>query len=107
MAEPSSPNLSAATDGPGLLTVALHLRDTAVLAMASSGPTQSIATSLAVIILAVAYAGFLPIVAGFVPMLGIALGLPAAERLAAECGCHLLLTVEAGLGAEPIVAGGV
>lgn len=62
------------TNEPGLLPDALHLRDTVVLAMASSGPTQSIATSLAAIILAVVYAGFLPIVICFVPMIGIAIG---------------------------------
>jgi len=59
---------------PGLLPDALHLRDTVVLAMASSGPTQSIATSLAAIVLAVVYAGFLPIAICFIPMIGIAIG---------------------------------
>lgn len=58
----------------GLLPDALHLRDTVVLAMASSGPTQSIATSLAAILLAVAYAGFLPVLICFIPMIGIAIG---------------------------------
>ncbi len=58
----------------GLLAGALHMRDTVILAMASSGPTQSIATSLAAIVLAVAFAGFLPIVICFVPMIGIAIG---------------------------------
>jgi amino acid transporter len=50
------------------------MRDTVVLAMASSGPTQSIATSLAAIVLVVAFAGFLPIVICFIPMIGIAIG---------------------------------
>jgi amino acid transporter len=58
----------------GLLPNALHLRDTVILAMASSGPTQSIATSLAAIVLAVLYAGFLPIAICFIPMIGIAIG---------------------------------
>jgi amino acid transporter len=53
---------------------ALHMRDTVILAMASSGPTQSIATSLAAIVLAVAFAGFLPIAICFIPMIGIAIG---------------------------------
>jgi amino acid transporter len=44
------------------------------MAMASSGPTQSIAASLAAIMIAVAYAGFIPLVICFVPMIGIAVG---------------------------------
>ncbi len=53
---------------------ALGLGDTIVLAMASSGPTQSIAASLAAILVAVRYAGFLPILICFIPMIGIAIG---------------------------------
>ncbi len=53
---------------------ALGLGDTVVLAMASSGPTQSIAASIAALLIAVRYAGFLPIAVCFVPMLGIAIG---------------------------------
>jgi amino acid transporter len=44
------------------------------MALASSGPTQSVAVSLAAILATVAYAGFLPILICFVPMLGIAIG---------------------------------
>ena len=44
------------------------------MALASSGPTQSVAVSLAAILATVAYAGFLPILICFIPMLGIALG---------------------------------
>ncbi len=58
----------------GLRTDAIGFGDTVVLAMASSGPTQSIAASLAAILIAVSYAGFLPILICFVPMIGIALG---------------------------------
>ncbi len=53
---------------------ALGLWDTVVLAMASSGPTQSIAASLAALLVAVRYAGFLALAISFVPMLGIAVG---------------------------------
>jgi amino acid transporter len=69
-----SETVPSAAKQPGLLPDALHLRDTVVLAMASSGPTQSIATSLAAIVLAVVYAGFLPIAICFIPMIGIAIG---------------------------------
>jgi amino acid transporter len=44
------------------------------MTLASSGPTQSVAVSLAAILATVAYAGFLPILIRFIPMLGIALG---------------------------------
>ncbi len=60
--------------GRGLLGGALHFRDTVVLSLASSGPTQSIAVSLAALLGTVAYASFLPLVICFIPMLGIAIG---------------------------------
>ena len=53
---------------------ALGVADTVIIAMASSGPTQSIAAGLAAIMVAVLYAGFLPIVICFIPMIGIAIG---------------------------------
>ncbi|TVZ06633.1 APC family permease [Trebonia kvetii] len=52
----------------------LSTRDVVVMALASSGPTQSVAVSLAAILATVAYAGFLPILICFIPMLGIAIG---------------------------------
>src|ERR1700733_6400880 len=60
--------------GRTLAAGALSGRDVGVRALASSGPTQSVAVSLAAILATVAYAGFLPILICFVPMLGIALG---------------------------------
>jgi amino acid transporter len=63
-----------AREGAGLKRNALLMRDAVVLALASSGPTQSIAVSLAAIVAASGYAGVLPIVVSFIPMLGIALG---------------------------------
>ena len=58
----------------GLKSGALRAGDVVVMALASSGPTQSVAVSLAGILASVAYAGFLPILICFIPMLGIALG---------------------------------
>jgi amino acid transporter len=45
-----------------------------ILALASSGPTQSIAVSLAFLVATVGYASFLPLLICFIPMLGIAWG---------------------------------
>src|SRR5579859_616348 len=64
-------------DGPhgrGLRANALKARDVVVVSMASCGPTQSIAVTLAALLATVGYASFLPIAICFVPMLGIALG---------------------------------
>jgi amino acid transporter len=58
----------------GLRKGALRMGDVVIMALASSGPTQSIAVSLAAILATVAYAGFLPLLICFIPMLGIALG---------------------------------
>lgn len=67
--------LSASNSGGGRLrSGALRATDVVVMALASSGPIQSVAVSLAAILATVAYAGFLPILICFVPMLGIALG---------------------------------
>ena len=60
--------------GRSLAAGALSGRDVVVMALASSGPTQSVAVSLAAILATVAYAGFLPILICFIPMLGIAIG---------------------------------
>ena len=63
---------SAGDPGRGLRTGALRIGDVVVMAMASSGPTQSIAVTLAALLAAVKNAGFLPILICFIPMLGIA-----------------------------------
>jgi len=62
------------TTGRSLAAGALSGKDVVIMALASSGPTQSVAVSLAAILATVAYAGFLPILICFIPMLGIALG---------------------------------
>jgi amino acid transporter len=65
----------ASADHPGGLRAgALRIGDVVVISMASSGPTQSIAVTLAVLLSTVAYASFLPIVICLIPMLGIAIG---------------------------------
>jgi amino acid transporter len=60
--------------GRGLRAGALRIGDVVVMAMASSGPTQSIAVTMAALLATVSYAALLPIVICFIPMLGIALG---------------------------------
>src|SRR5215469_487476 len=57
-----------------LRDAALHMGDVVIMSMASSGPTQSIAVTLAALLATVGYASFLPIAICFIPMLGIAIG---------------------------------
>jgi amino acid transporter len=58
----------------GLKSGALKVGDIVIIALASSGPTQSIAVTLAAILATVSYAGFLPLLICFIPMIGIAIG---------------------------------
>jgi amino acid transporter len=58
----------------GLRAGALKAGDVVIMALASSGPTQSIAVTLAALLATVGYASFLPLLICFVPMLGIAIG---------------------------------
>jgi amino acid transporter len=58
----------------GLRTNALKAGDVVILALASSGPTQSVAVTLAALLATVGYASFLPLLICFIPMLGIAIG---------------------------------
>src|SRR6185437_6609374 len=60
--------------GRTLRAGALKAGDVVVMALASSGPTQSIAVTLAALLATVGYASFLPLLICFVPMLGIAIG---------------------------------
>jgi amino acid transporter len=60
--------------GRGLRAGALRIGDIVIISMASSGPTQSIAVTLAVLLATVNYATFLPIFICFIPILGIAIG---------------------------------
>ena len=67
-----------ATDQPQargtLSTGALRAGDIIVLSLASSGPTQSIAVTLAALLATVGYASFVPLLICFIPMFGIAVG---------------------------------
>jgi amino acid transporter len=58
----------------GLKANVLRAGDVVILAMASAGPTQSIAVTLAALLATVAYASFLPLLICLIPMLGIAVG---------------------------------
>jgi amino acid transporter len=53
---------------------ALKTGDVIILSLASSGPTQSIAVTLAALLATVGYASFLPLLICFIPMFGIAVG---------------------------------
>jgi hypothetical protein len=72
----SAPAGAQSPDQPArtLKAGALHFRDTVVMSLASSGPTQSIAVTLAALLATVGYASFLPLTICFIPMLGIAIG---------------------------------
>ena len=59
---------------------ALSLVDAIVLGLASSAPAQTMAVALPALVMAANYAGLLPIVCAFVPMLGIALGYQRLNR---------------------------
>jgi amino acid transporter len=59
---------------------ALSLTDAIVLGLASSAPAQTMAVALPALVVATGYAGLLPIVCAFVPMLGIALAYQRLNR---------------------------
>ena len=60
--------------GGGLRANALRMGDVVIMALASSGPTQSIAVSLAALLLVVGTHTLAPIFICFIPMIGIAIG---------------------------------
>ncbi|HUO15311.1 MAG TPA: APC family permease [Verrucomicrobiae bacterium] len=59
---------------------ALSLSDAIVLGLASSAPAQTMAVALPALVATVGYAGLLPILAAFAPMLGIAIGYQRLNR---------------------------
>jgi amino acid transporter len=63
-----------AAEERGLKANALRLGDVVIMALASSGPTQSIAVSLAALLFAVGTHTLAPIFICFIPMIGIAWG---------------------------------
>jgi amino acid transporter len=71
---PTEAGPSATQPHGGLRANALKIGDVVVLSLASSGPTQSVAVTLAALLAAVGYASFLPLLICFIPMLGIAIG---------------------------------
>jgi len=72
--------------GSHLKTNALSLSDAIVLGLASSAPAQTMAVALPALVAAVGYAGLLPIVCAFVPMLGIALAYQRLNRWEQSAG---------------------
>ena len=60
--------------GGGLKAGALRIGDVVIMALASSGPTQSIAVGIVGLMLAVYYHTFMAILICFIPMIGIAIG---------------------------------
>jgi amino acid transporter len=71
---PPSTEVGQGRGGGGLKANALRMGDVVIMALASSGPTQSIAVGIVGLMVAVSYHTFLPILICFVPMIGIALG---------------------------------
>src|ERR1700761_7236151 len=61
---------------PGQFT----LGDAIVLGLSSSGPAQTLAVSLAAMVAACRYGGVIPVLACFLPMLGIAVGYHRLNR---------------------------
>lgn len=64
----------------------LNLGDAIILGLASSGPAQTMAASLAALVAASHYAGLLPILLSFLPMVGIALGYQRLNRWQQSAG---------------------
>ncbi len=58
----------------GLKAGALRMGDVVIMALASSGPTQSIAVGIVGLMIAVYYHTFMAILICFIPMIGIAIG---------------------------------
>jgi amino acid transporter len=88
MAQPMKANLTGRergarmerSSGGHLKADTLSLSDAIVLGLASSAPAQTMAVALPALVVAIGYAGLLPIACAFVPMLGIALGYQRLNR---------------------------
>jgi amino acid transporter len=65
---------------------AIGLKDAVIIGMASSGPTASIALTLAAIVSVSSYAGPVAIIVCFLPMLGIALAYRRLNQWHVNCG---------------------
>jgi amino acid transporter len=80
-------SVSAVLGHPGKLRQnAIGLADAIIVGMASSGPTASLAVTLAAIVAASSYAGPVAIAVCFLPMLGIALAYRRLNHWRVDCG---------------------
>jgi amino acid transporter len=77
---------SAEEGHPGLRRNAIGLADAIIVGMASSGPTASLAVTLAAIVAASSFAGPIAILVCFLPMLGIALAYRRLNQWRVDCG---------------------
>jgi len=91
---------SVATSRRGLMTNAIGLWDSIIVALASSAPTASIALTLAAIVGASHYGGPVAIVVCTLPMLGIALAYRRLNQWRVDCGGSYAW---AGLAISPYV----
>ncbi len=71
---PPSTEVGQSPGGGGLKANALRMGDVVIMALASSGPTQSIAVGIVGLMIAVYYHTFMAILICFIPMIGIAIG---------------------------------
>jgi amino acid transporter len=74
MSRPPRDPVAPGAGGGGLKAGALRIGDVVIMALASSGPTQSIAVGIVGLMLAVYYHTFMAILICFIPMIGIAIG---------------------------------
>src|SRR5258708_38243692 len=78
---------SAHAGREGLRANAIGLKDAIIVGMASSGPTASIALTLAAIVGAMHYGGAVAVVGGGPPMFGVPLSYPRREQVPVQSGC--------------------
>jgi amino acid transporter len=85
---PAAPPAAPEAQGPSgrLRQNAIGLADAIIVGMASSGPTASLAVTLAAIVAVSSYAGPLAIAICFLPMLGIALAYRRLNHWRVDCG---------------------
>lgn len=85
---PAAPAAADAAQGPSgrLRQNAIGLADAIIVGLASSGPTASLAVTLAAIVAVSSYAGPLAILICFLPMLGIALAYRRLNHWRVDCG---------------------
>src|SRR5260221_13183022 len=77
---------SAHAGREGLRANAIGLKDAIIVGMASSGPTASIALTLAAIVGAMHYGGPVAVLGGALPMFGVALAYRRLDHRHVDCG---------------------